>query len=142
MQLTRLSQAKWTVQINVPEKEPEAASVTPVQENAHQQCAVQSNNVPEKEPKQAPAAPIQPNVHVNESAQTSKPSVQSTVQPLMPTEPKAGSAQIVNKESVFIKTELPDYWEDITIIHDSDDDDADTVDLCSSDDEDIIHICD
>lgn len=64
-------------------------------------------------------------------------SVQSIVQPLLHSEPQAGSSQNVN-ESVFIKTEQPDYLEDVTIIDDEDDDDI--IDLSSSDDDEIIYI--
>lgn len=96
--MTRLSLGKWTVQSNVPEKEPTAAPA-PTEENVHP-----LQTVGEKEP-------------------------------LKSSEPIAGTSQ----NSVFIKTELPDYLEDVTFI----DDDDDVVDLSESeDDDDVIFICD
>lgn len=135
VQLTRLSLGKWVVQSNIPEKEPEATAAS-APENVHQNKTVQSNQVSGKEPEEASSAANQTKEqNYAMSAQTSKPSMTSS-------EPKAGTSQNVT-ESVFIKTELPDYLEDVTFIDDEDD----IVDLSESDDDDdddddVVFICD
>lgn len=162
VEVMRLSHGKWTVQTNVPEEEPKAAeAAAPARENVHEQSAVQSNHVPKEKPEaEATAASAQQSAvqsnnvpkekpeevlaapQVNDSSQISKPNAQSAVQ-LMPSEPQAGSSQNVY-ESVFIKTEHPDYLEEVTIIDEDEyDDDDDIVDLTESEDEDdVIFISD